>query len=247
MAVFGAVETVPNPEFRAICAAQEISKSIMGLNTFLEQRGSAPISVGIGIHTGDVLAGFFGSKKRLEYSVQGDNVCIASKACDAAKDNGICSTFNTLVAAFPSSVGINIDGSYICTELNNFVEVSQHTFKGLKTPISFHAVPTQFSVYEENPEDAFDQTDVQAMSPSKMIEKVAAAVRSRDDLDEANNYPYLVYQCSYGVYELYYLKEKVCNIGRELKNDIVLKASVQGVSRNHAVITRIVKDGRIKR
>ena len=80
-----------------------------------------------------------------------------------------------------------------------------------------------------------------------MIEKVAAAVRSRDDLDEANNYPYLVYQCSYGVYELYYLKEKVCNIGRELKNDIVLKASVQGVSRNHAVITRIVKDGRIKR
>jgi hypothetical protein len=241
MAVFGAVEAVPHPELRAIRAAQEISKSIVGLNQFLQQKGSAPITVGIGLHTGDVLAGFFGCKKRLEYSVHGDNVCIASKACDAAKDNGICATLATLFDAFPNTIYPEDSHADITSY---FPKVDQKIFKGQKKPVAFYSVDVDQQDKETG--DARNTTRLLSQSPTKKLETIVY-VGDTNDNDEAKNYPYLAYQCSYGVYELYYLKEKICNVGRDLKNEVVIKfkGSVHGVSRNHAVITRIVKEGKI--
>lgn len=49
------------------------------LNQRFQQEGKPLIEVGIGVHTGVVMAGSLGSKRRLNYSVLGDTVNVASR------------------------------------------------------------------------------------------------------------------------------------------------------------------------
>jgi adenylate cyclase len=83
MGVFGTL--VPDPEHAqtALLAAMEVRRHLPELNQRLPILGD-PIQVGIGINTGEVVAGNIGSSKSMEYTVIGDNVNVASRLTDLA-------------------------------------------------------------------------------------------------------------------------------------------------------------------
>jgi adenylate cyclase len=88
MAVFGA--PVPNLQHAeaAVRAALDIQKEISGLDRGTLITGMA-IQVGIGINSGVMVAGNLGSEKRMEYTVRGDNVNVASRLTSLAKPGEI--------------------------------------------------------------------------------------------------------------------------------------------------------------
>lgn len=89
MAVFGAPIPTGDDAYAAVCAALDILKRNEELNVLRISEGKPAFQLGIGIETGDVIAGFIGSPKRMEYTVVGDRVNSAKRLCDMANPGTI--------------------------------------------------------------------------------------------------------------------------------------------------------------
>jgi class 3 adenylate cyclase len=79
MALFGAPQTYPDHAERAVRAALGIVHRLSALNVILQRQGVAPLEIGVGIHSGAVVAGLIGPDNRMEYGVVGDAVNVASR------------------------------------------------------------------------------------------------------------------------------------------------------------------------
>lgn len=79
MALFGAPVTHPDDPERAVRAALGMAARLPALNARLAAEGLAHLRIGIGIHTGEVVAGKIGPDARVEYTVIGDPVNVASR------------------------------------------------------------------------------------------------------------------------------------------------------------------------
>ena len=79
MALFGAPLANPDDADRAMKTALEMCEALDELNSQWQVRGRPAINVGIGINTDVVIAGNMGSQARLNYTVIGDGVNLASR------------------------------------------------------------------------------------------------------------------------------------------------------------------------
>jgi adenylate cyclase len=78
-ALFGAPVAHDDDALRAVRAGLALQASLPAVNAEIAALGAAPLSIGIGIHTGNVVAGKMGSLSRLKYTVVGDGVNLASR------------------------------------------------------------------------------------------------------------------------------------------------------------------------
>ncbi|MBN1635547.1 MAG: GAF domain-containing protein, partial [Deltaproteobacteria bacterium] len=79
MAVFGIPDADAKDSLKAIECAMEIQKKVKALSKSLEKQGLTAIDVGIGIATGDVLAGNIGTEEQMNYTVIGEPVNLAQR------------------------------------------------------------------------------------------------------------------------------------------------------------------------
>ena len=74
---------------RACRAALDMSAALGGLRSEFEAQGWGHVDVGIGVNTGRMVVGNFGSRRRLEYAVVGDPVNVAARLEGLTKLYGV--------------------------------------------------------------------------------------------------------------------------------------------------------------
>ena len=79
LAIFGAPKSYVDNNLRAINAAIEMRKELDLFNEKAVKDGKTTIDIGIGIHSGEAIVGNIGSMNRIDYTVIGDTVNLASR------------------------------------------------------------------------------------------------------------------------------------------------------------------------
>jgi adenylate cyclase len=89
MAVYGAPISSGRDPSNAVASAIQMQKMIREINIRRRARNLTELRLGIGIASGDVVAGTIGSPKRMDYTVIGDSVNLAARLEDATKYFGV--------------------------------------------------------------------------------------------------------------------------------------------------------------
>lgn len=85
MALFGAPVARDDDPIRAVLCGVRMLDALRELQEMWKKEGKPVITIGLGINTGEVTAGYMGSEKQLSYTVIGDNVNLAARVMSVAK------------------------------------------------------------------------------------------------------------------------------------------------------------------
>ena len=144
MLVFGAPEPDDDHAFHAISCALLIQKLITRENLQREEQGLGPVNLRIGINTGTMLAGNMGSCDRMEYTVVGDTVNLASRLC------GITNSEQIVISR----------EMYLRDDIRNRVLAGEYQsirLRGISKPVNTYLVERLTADYQEIIERQFDE------------------------------------------------------------------------------------------
>jgi adenylate cyclase len=127
MAVFGVPLSTGGDELDAVKSALRIREAIVEINRFRQIESLSPVSFGIGIHSGDVVAGNVGSRKRVDYTVIGKAVNMASRV------EALTKHFNTDILITQETFD-KVKDVVDCTACDPV------TVKGIRNPVATYAV-----------------------------------------------------------------------------------------------------------
>ena len=136
MVVFGILEKDTQHSFHAIACAVLIQRLVNRLNTIRIEKGQFPVQFRLGINSGEMLAGNMGYNDRMEFTVVGDAVNLASRLC----------TF-----AAPGEIVINKD-TYVTPDVSNQIVAREHKpiqLRSRKHPVSTYIVDGLATEFEK--------------------------------------------------------------------------------------------------
>lgn len=84
MAVWGAPLDTPDDATRAVAAGREMQQVLASFNDLRRDRGEEPVAIGVGLASGRCISGAIGAHRRMEYTVIGDAVNLASRLAGIA-------------------------------------------------------------------------------------------------------------------------------------------------------------------
>lgn len=96
VAVFGSLIEMDNPTQGAVNAAVRMQRKMPELNALWQKKYGFGMEMGIGINSGEVFLGNIGSPERMEFTVIGDTVNVASRFSALAKGGQILLTRSAL-------------------------------------------------------------------------------------------------------------------------------------------------------
>jgi len=79
MAIFGAPLPLPDAPLAAVRAALDMLELVQLFNVERSAAGKSPIAIGVGIASGEVIAGYTGTQERATYTCVGDTVNLAAR------------------------------------------------------------------------------------------------------------------------------------------------------------------------
>ena len=128
MAIFGAPLPATDHAARAVKTGCDMQAALVRLNRKFEDEGIPQLTIGVGVHSGEAVIGNVGSPDRMEYTVIGDTVNVASRIESLCKRFGPCVLIS---AATRSEV---VDGAFA------FESVGDEFLKGRAEPVSIFRV-----------------------------------------------------------------------------------------------------------
>jgi len=137
--IFGAPDSQSEMEFNAVSAALAMRKKLELINLKREQRGETLVKCGIGISTGEVVAGQVGSLERFLYTVIGDAVNVAAR-------------LETLTKDYPEYNILINDETYngiVKKDSFNFTHIGQQQVKGRTQGVDVYAVKEVRTIADE--------------------------------------------------------------------------------------------------
>ena len=144
MLIFGAPEPDREHAFNALICALLAQKLIAHESEQRKQRGEFSVKFKIGVNTGSMLAGNMGSKERMEYTVVGDTVNMASRLCGITNGSQIVMSREMYMLA-----GIKeriVAGEYQSIRL-----------RGISEPVSTYLLEGLTADYQEIVDQQFEQ------------------------------------------------------------------------------------------
>lgn len=127
MALFGAPIEKKESAIHAIQSALDTIEELKRWNDERKQSSLPEIMMGIGIHTGNVVAGNMGTENRLNYTVLGANVNLASRICSEAKGMQVLISEAMLHAE-------GLEERFVCEKLQAI------KLKGFTVPVNIYEV-----------------------------------------------------------------------------------------------------------
>lgn len=108
LAVFGIPERRGDEASRAVRTALRMQELLAAYNQRRSARGLVPLAHGVGVHYGPVVAGHVGTRSRLQYTVIGDTVNVASRLQTATKEVGATILLSDALLARARSEGADL-------------------------------------------------------------------------------------------------------------------------------------------
>jgi class 3 adenylate cyclase len=132
MAVFGAPISRDDDPVRALKTVIEMMQSLRTFNEMMRNKDWPELRMGIGVNTGDVVAGYIGSEDHLNYTVIGDAVNVAHRVESLAKQNEVLITRTVMEA---------IEGRHAeVAGLKGLTQLPSQKVKGKKKPVDIYRV-----------------------------------------------------------------------------------------------------------